>query len=99
MYGLPAVSNMLLEIGGSEFGLSFSCWYMGTEIGGPAITCDRPHIQHPGGEAPGPSWTGCMGWRTWAGLWFFLQLSSGAQRPKEEANTEPAAGTEALGPF
>uniref|UniRef100_A0AAQ5XT64 Nitric oxide synthase n=1 Tax=Amphiprion ocellaris TaxID=80972 RepID=A0AAQ5XT64_AMPOC len=33
-YGLPAVSNMLLEIGGLEFtGCPFSGWYMGTEIG------------------------------------------------------------------
>ncbi|KAF0034241.1 hypothetical protein F2P81_014307 [Scophthalmus maximus] len=33
-YGLPAVSNMLLEIGGVEFtGCPFSGWYMGTEIG------------------------------------------------------------------
>ncbi|XP_077456811.1 nitric oxide synthase 1 isoform X2 [Stigmatopora argus] len=33
-YSLPAVSNMLLEIGGLEFtGCPFSGWYMGTEIG------------------------------------------------------------------
>lgn len=33
-YALPAVSNMLLEIGGLEFtGCPFSGWYMGTEIG------------------------------------------------------------------
>lgn len=33
-YGLPAVANMLLEIGGLEFtGCPFSGWYMGTEIG------------------------------------------------------------------
>ncbi|XP_047674995.1 nitric oxide synthase, brain isoform X1 [Tachysurus fulvidraco] len=33
-YGLPAVSNMLLEIGGLEFpACPFSGWYMGTEIG------------------------------------------------------------------
>uniref|UniRef100_A0A4W6EF01 nitric-oxide synthase (NADPH) n=1 Tax=Lates calcarifer TaxID=8187 RepID=A0A4W6EF01_LATCA len=33
-YGLPAVSNMLLEVGGLEFtGCPFSGWYMGTEIG------------------------------------------------------------------
>ncbi|XP_044304788.1 nitric oxide synthase, brain isoform X1 [Varanus komodoensis] len=33
-YGLPAVSNMLLEIGGLEFSACpFSGWYMGTEIG------------------------------------------------------------------
>lgn len=33
-YGLPAVSSMLLEIGGLEFpGCPFSGWYMGTEIG------------------------------------------------------------------
>ncbi|XP_006008471.1 nitric oxide synthase, brain [Latimeria chalumnae] len=33
-YGLPAVSNMLLEIGGLEFPCCpFSGWYMGTEIG------------------------------------------------------------------
>lgn len=33
-YGLPAVSNMLLEIGGLEFTCCpFSGWYMGTEIG------------------------------------------------------------------
>ncbi|KAI4820969.1 hypothetical protein KUCAC02_028924 [Chaenocephalus aceratus] len=33
-YTLPAVSNMLLEIGGLEFtGCPFSGWYMGTEIG------------------------------------------------------------------
>uniref|UniRef100_A0A8C5X3N7 nitric-oxide synthase (NADPH) n=1 Tax=Malurus cyaneus samueli TaxID=2593467 RepID=A0A8C5X3N7_9PASS len=32
--GLPAVSNMLLEIGGLEFSACpFSGWYMGTEIG------------------------------------------------------------------
>ncbi|OCU02124.1 nitric oxide synthase 1 L homeolog isoform X1 [Xenopus laevis] len=33
-YGLPAVSNLLLEIGGLEFSACpFSGWYMGTEIG------------------------------------------------------------------
>lgn len=33
-YGLPAVANMLLEIGGLEFtACPFSGWYMGTEIG------------------------------------------------------------------
>ncbi|KAG8456169.1 hypothetical protein GDO86_002096 [Hymenochirus boettgeri] len=33
-YGLPAVSNLLLEIGGLEFpACPFSGWYMGTEIG------------------------------------------------------------------
>ncbi|KAM3826174.1 nitric oxide synthase 1 isoform 2-T2 [Vipera latastei] len=33
-YALPAVSNMLLEIGGLEFSACpFSGWYMGTEIG------------------------------------------------------------------
>ncbi|XP_048370628.1 nitric oxide synthase, brain isoform X1 [Sphaerodactylus townsendi] len=33
-YGLPAVANMLLEVGGLEFsGCPFSGWYMGTEIG------------------------------------------------------------------
>ncbi|XP_045152640.1 nitric oxide synthase, brain [Echinops telfairi] len=33
-YGVPAVSNMLLEIGGLEFSACpFSGWYMGTEIG------------------------------------------------------------------
>ncbi|TRY87492.1 hypothetical protein DNTS_035315 [Danionella cerebrum] len=33
-YGLPAVSNMMLEIGGLEFtACPFSGWYMGTEIG------------------------------------------------------------------
>ncbi|MEQ2177200.1 Nitric oxide synthase, brain [Goodea atripinnis] len=33
-YGLPAVSNMLMDIGGLEFtGCPFSGWYMGTEIG------------------------------------------------------------------
>ncbi|XP_059909475.1 nitric oxide synthase, brain [Gadus macrocephalus] len=33
-YSLPAVSNMLMEIGGLEFsGCPFSGWYMGTEIG------------------------------------------------------------------
>uniref|UniRef100_A0A4W3HV41 Nitric oxide synthase n=1 Tax=Callorhinchus milii TaxID=7868 RepID=A0A4W3HV41_CALMI len=33
-YSLPAVSNMLLEIGGLEFtACPFSGWYMGTEIG------------------------------------------------------------------
>lgn len=33
-YGLPAVSSMLLEVGGLEFtGCPFSGWYMGTEIG------------------------------------------------------------------
>ncbi|XP_061527293.1 nitric oxide synthase, brain isoform X2 [Phycodurus eques] len=33
-YGLPAVSNMLMEVGGLEFtGCPFSGWYMGTEIG------------------------------------------------------------------
>lgn len=33
-YGLPAVSNMLMEIGGLEFTCCpFSGWYMGTEIG------------------------------------------------------------------
>uniref|UniRef100_A0A3P8VBK3 Nitric oxide synthase n=1 Tax=Cynoglossus semilaevis TaxID=244447 RepID=A0A3P8VBK3_CYNSE len=33
-YSLPAVSNMLLDIGGLEFtGCPFSGWYMGTEIG------------------------------------------------------------------
>ncbi|XP_067861791.1 nitric oxide synthase, brain [Heptranchias perlo] len=33
-YGLPAVSNMLLDIGGLEFtACPFSGWYMGTEIG------------------------------------------------------------------
>ncbi|KAM9118522.1 nitric oxide synthase 1 isoform 2-T2 [Pangshura tecta] len=33
-YGLPAVSSMLLEIGGLEFtACPFSGWYMGTEIG------------------------------------------------------------------
>ncbi|XP_036849386.2 nitric oxide synthase 1 isoform X2 [Manis javanica] len=33
-YGLPAVSSMLLEIGGLEFSACpFSGWYMGTEIG------------------------------------------------------------------
>uniref|UniRef100_A0A8C5LQZ2 Nitric oxide synthase n=1 Tax=Leptobrachium leishanense TaxID=445787 RepID=A0A8C5LQZ2_9ANUR len=33
-YGLPAVANLLLEIGGLEFSACpFSGWYMGTEIG------------------------------------------------------------------
>ncbi len=33
-YVLPAVSNMLLEIGGLEFpACPFNGWYMGTEIG------------------------------------------------------------------
>lgn len=33
-YALPAVSNMLLEIGGLEFPAApFSGWYMSTEIG------------------------------------------------------------------
>uniref|UniRef100_A0A8C9STY3 Nitric oxide synthase n=1 Tax=Scleropages formosus TaxID=113540 RepID=A0A8C9STY3_SCLFO len=33
-YALPAVSNMLLEMGGLEFpGCPFNGWYMGTEIG------------------------------------------------------------------
>ncbi|CAL1615736.1 unnamed protein product [Knipowitschia caucasica] len=33
-YGLPAVANMLLEVGGQEFtACPFSGWYMGTEIG------------------------------------------------------------------
>ncbi|XP_006170481.1 nitric oxide synthase, inducible isoform X2 [Tupaia chinensis] len=33
-YALPAVSNMLLEVGGLEFpGCPFNGWYMGTEIG------------------------------------------------------------------
>lgn len=33
-YSLPAVSNMMLDIGGLEFtGCPFSGWYMGTEIG------------------------------------------------------------------
>lgn len=33
-YALPAVSNMMLEIGGLEFtACPFSGWYMGTEIG------------------------------------------------------------------
>lgn len=33
-YALPAVSNMLLEIGGLEFpACPFNGWYMGTEIG------------------------------------------------------------------
>ncbi|XP_075424220.1 nitric oxide synthase 1 isoform X2 [Ascaphus truei] len=33
-YGLPAVSSMLLEVGGLEFtACPFSGWYMGTEIG------------------------------------------------------------------
>ncbi|KAM5214511.1 nitric oxide synthase, inducible isoform 2-T3 [Hipposideros larvatus] len=33
-YTLPAVSNMLLEVGGLEFpGCPFNGWYMGTEIG------------------------------------------------------------------
>lgn len=33
-YGLPAVANMLLEVGGLEFtACPFNGWYMGTEIG------------------------------------------------------------------
>ena len=33
-YALPAVSNMMLEIGGLEFtACPFNGWYMGTEIG------------------------------------------------------------------
>ena len=33
-YGLPAVSNVLLDMGGMEYpGAPFSGWYMGTEIG------------------------------------------------------------------
>lgn len=33
-YALPAVANMLLEVGGLEFpGCPFNGWYMGTEIG------------------------------------------------------------------
>lgn len=33
-YALPAVSNMLLEVGGLEFpACPFNGWYMGTEIG------------------------------------------------------------------
>jgi nitric-oxide synthase len=33
-YSLPAVSSMLLEVGGLEFtACPFSGWYMGTEIG------------------------------------------------------------------
>lgn len=41
-YALPAVSNMLLEIGGLEFPAApFSGWYMSTEIGTRNL-CD-PH--------------------------------------------------------
>lgn len=41
-YALPAVSNMLLEIGGLEFPAApFSGWYMSTEIGSRNL-CD-PH--------------------------------------------------------
>lgn len=33
-YALPAVANMLLEVGGLEFtGCPFNGWYLGTEIG------------------------------------------------------------------
>ncbi|XP_023681440.1 nitric oxide synthase 1-like [Paramormyrops kingsleyae] len=33
-YGLPAVANMMLEVGGLEFtAVPFNGWYMGTEIG------------------------------------------------------------------
>ena len=70
-YGLPAVSNMLLEIGGLEFSACpFSGWYMGTEIG-VRDYCDssrynilevKPHPGHPDG--------GRVGWRAWA-QWSF----------------------------
>lgn len=40
-YALPAVSNMLLEIGGLQFPAApFNGWYMGTEIGTRNL-CDR----------------------------------------------------------
>ena len=33
-YGLPAVSNVMLDMGGMEYpGAPFSGWYMGSEIG------------------------------------------------------------------
>ena len=33
-YGVPAVANMLTDIGGIEYpGAPFNGWYMGTEIG------------------------------------------------------------------
>ena len=33
-YAVPAVANMLLDVGGLEFtGCPFNGWYMGTEIG------------------------------------------------------------------
>lgn len=60
-YGLPAVANMLLEIGGLEFSACpFSGWYMGTEIG-VRDYCDnsrynilevRPLLSRPDGESP-----------------------------------------------
>lgn len=42
-YTVPAVSNMLLEIGGLEFtACPFNGWYMGTEIGVRDF-CDTQH--------------------------------------------------------
>lgn len=65
-YGLPAVANMLLEIGGLEFSACpFSGWYMGTEIG-VRDYCDnsrynilevRPLLRRPDGKAQG-AWGG-----------------------------------------
>ncbi|TRZ05229.1 hypothetical protein HGM15179_021878, partial [Zosterops borbonicus] len=44
-HALPAVSNLLLEIGGLEFPAApFNGWYMGTEIGSRNL-CD-PHRYH-----------------------------------------------------
>ena len=71
-YSLPAVANMLMEIGGLEFsGCPFSGWYMGTEIGVRdfcdssrynimEVTCDLPPL-HPSVGAGGysPLTDGC----------------------------------------
>uniref|UniRef100_A0A8C5U0Y5 Nitric oxide synthase 3 n=1 Tax=Malurus cyaneus samueli TaxID=2593467 RepID=A0A8C5U0Y5_9PASS len=59
-HALPAVSNLLLEIGGLEFPAApFNGWYMGTEIGSRNL-CDRHRYDVlPGhvvlGESPGPA--------------------------------------------
>ena len=41
-YGLPAVSSMMLDVGGLEFtGIPFNGWYMVTEVGRDLGDADR----------------------------------------------------------
>lgn len=80
-YALPAVANMLLEVGGLEFpGCPFNGWYMGTEIGVRDF-CDvqRYNIL----EVTGPVWQG------WLQMWVCRGRGGGQSRGPTHPITLP----------